>query len=200
MLTDIMSRPDYLDMMELLADRRVACRVSIADNLLPQMLDYINEWNLQFGVMPTPHYTKNIYGDDVEMYRHEDQYEVYLAKNIYDLRFTLNAETDDDYRYLGAVYGYPTCCVDAFYETWLGEAERCEKYLHLSHAIIHAIPKHEYQKIMTPELDNRVLSLFPCKFDCPAALKKAAWRAEFMKRHHDWAPEPTSFGGVDFAS
>jgi len=195
-----MSRCDYLDMMELLADRRTVCRVSIRDGYLSQMLDYIDEWKLQFGVMPTVPSVTNIYGEDTDINRHDDEYEVYLAKDLYDVRFALGAETDHDYKFLGMKYGYPQCCVDAFVDSWIGEGKRHDQYVHLSHALLYAMPGQQYQKIMTPDLENRTLSLFPCMFDCLAAVERAQWRADFMKRHHDWEPKPTSFGGVDFAS
>lgn len=198
MLNDIMSRCDYLDLMELLADRRAACRVSVRDGRLPQLLDIIQELKLEFGVMPSPHFVTNIYGAVVDRHRHDDEYEVYLSKDVFTVRDVMAAEGDHDYKYIGKLYGYPECCVFHFVESWIGEEEQHKQYPHLSYALFSASRGQHFKKIMTPDLDNRVLSLFPCEFDCEQAIEKATWRADFMKHHHNWIPQPTVFCGVAF--
>lgn len=200
MLHDIMSRCDYLDMMELLANRRAACRVSIRDGFILNMLDYIDEWNLEFSIMSSPPFVTNIYGATSDLDRHEDQYEVYLSKDVNILSMTISAELNHDYRYLGELYRYPSCCVEAFCNSMTGDMQPHVSYPHLTNAIKNVRQDSIYKKIMTPDLSNRVLSFFPCSFDCNRSLQIATWRVDFMKRHHEWKPLATMFGGIDFAS
>jgi hypothetical protein len=186
-------------MWELLKSKRGVARVSVrsSDNLIA-VLKLAQEHKLEFGIMPTPYQVTNIYGAETGRHRHDDEYEVYLGLTVFAVRQAMGAEADHDYRTLGQMYGYPDCCVDAFYETLLGEGHSnplardvAKQYPLLEFAIGNALkkPDQHYPMIMTPLYEHRVLSFFPCAFDCPHALAKAKERVDCLALHQ---PIPTT--------
>ena len=199
MLHDIMSKVDYLDVMELLEGKvmRNAARVSIRDGVLSRCLDYVAEWKLQFGILPCVPQRTNIFGADCDLDRHEDEYEVYLAKDVYSVRYAIDAAEEHDDVAMGQIFGYPSCCINAFREMTLGvnRDKGFPEYPYLNNALITSrdVPQQDhFAKVMTPILENRVLSFFPCSFDCGTAVAYARTRAYHMKTHYDWDPQPTT--------
>jgi len=206
MLPNTMSRCDYLDLIELVEGRREACRISMRQDRLGELCDFLNTFgpDLEIGFAPSPYQVADIYGGwdgKSERFRHDDDDEVYIARDVMVVRSIMAAELEHDYEWAGKLYGYPECCRTAFKTALIGGCDdwfnNSEKYPYLSRALDKSKEGDHFRMIMTPEMDNRLLSLFPCSFACGYAIEQAEWRLE-KARNVDWEPQPTAFAGRIF--
>lgn len=197
MLPNTMSRCDYLDLLELVNGRRSACRISVRDDLAGDVLYELSKYHFEFGILPSPYQVADIYGhwdDQSKRYRHDDQHEIYIAHDVMTIHDVLATEYEHDYDGMGRFYGYPPCCVEAFRQAQFGQSEFDihDLYPHLSSALCRSKKFDRFYTYMTPDLDNRILSFFPCVFNCEQAIERARWRLE-MTKTFGFEVQPTVF-------
>jgi len=202
MLNNIMSRCDYLDFVELLHYERDACRIRVADDkTIPHLLEYLEEWDVHFGIGEKTFSTTDEYGAANGNIKTLAESEIYVAHDMFVVQETMEANrhrAQPDH--IGKLFGYPQCCINAMCDTLKQNASLHPDFPLLTSAISKAQGKHMH-KIMTPNMDKCILSFFPCAFDCTRATAKALWRTEHTKTKYGWNwwwPEPTVFAGVHF--
>ncbi len=180
MLPSTMSSCDFLDLIDVSEKRRAACRISVRKEHLANAIDLIHARRLQFGIVPTERQDIDVYGGSDPTYFHNDDYEIYVAADVMVVQELIQAEYQDDHGNLGYYYDYPICCIKAFA---ISVKHVMHKYNYLSSALSESIPGEQFSKYMTPDLHNRTISFFPCRFDCQAALKIASRRGALMEAY-----------------
>ncbi len=192
-----LSRPDGLDFLEFREGWRGAARLSVRDPHLVPLLERLDAAGVAWGLRNTPESGRDIFGGHDERRRHDDDFEVFVAGDAEAVQGLIAAfEAKDRHDEIGSRLGYPACCRAAFVETHRALAAGRDDTLVTSHPYLSAAIRNararglsRFERIMSPVLSQRILSFFPCRFDCPDALRIARRRLGLLTGVPAWRPE-----------
>lgn len=191
----IMSKCDYLDLVELIHHKRKACRITVTDGNIVPVLEYITAHNLHYGVSPYDGSPADIYGSPLQTYPYIAEYEVFAAHDSKTVEQIMMASSaPDEHEFIGGMYGYPECCIAAFTEN---SHRSSNAQFPLLATALNTNLTH-FPKIMTPDRSHTIMSIFPCAFDCTYAVNIAKFRAAYLEQHHGIAIPATTFAGLSF--
>jgi len=100
-------------------------------------------------------------------------------------------ENSNNHKDIGKLFGYPKCCFEAFQKCFSATSAADSEFRFLLPATDSArvSGQTEFLKIMSPQMDYRINSFFPCRFDCELAIAKALKRLDLLSKFDNWQPE-----------
>jgi hypothetical protein len=186
------SKAETLDLLELIYNRREACRISFeeGEDFRP-LLQAMDELKLPYSINELTHTSSDLYGSTQSTDAQNDAVDIYIAKSPTQLETIQMAFRIQDHQLIGRLFGYPECCIGSFLS---GMSDTSLEMPFLTEAFIKTIASGNFQylKIMSPLIPNNTLSFFPCDFDCDKAVEKARWRANYREEIFGEKVPPTT--------
>ncbi|MBI4738155.1 DUF483 domain-containing protein [Candidatus Woesearchaeota archaeon] len=167
------SRIRALEVLFVLEDIKPVCRFELQPQQLMDVEPFFQSANLTYlasSIQPlmTPEQDTP---DAQQQSQLSELTLVYISKNRSLAQEARIAETRFDHRRFGTLLGYPQCCIQFFCEH-LTEAEE----LHHDHTLITARQSTTFNPLLNISLqffDWRIISHYPCHFNCPASIDQA---------------------------
>lgn len=195
------------------AARVVAPRVPIVDRAVPALGRSIEAWSFAAGLrevafvtvapdrvdatlaeFPDAHVERRARKVEIgphdrwcdDRARGEPRVELYVARDPAAARRAAALQTDDPTRHataLGALFGYPPCCVAAFVAQRTRNDNTLNRYL----AAYRTTSRGPWPWQLN-DLDLRLIAFYPCRYDCPGALAIARATVAAIGRRHPALP------------
>ena len=181
------TRTKALEILYLLKDLKPVVRHGFYDAELGRVKEFCEKNNLAVEISPykvilsDPHQRYSNKGFKV---RAEDprrgMYFVYISKDMQKAAMADAYEYKNDHRGLGALLGYPECCVDFFVKNELKRSRLDNDYIVPALKNSRGVRYPFHNNICKRHVDITLLSHFPCSFNCQISIEIAKRRLHLM--------------------
>lgn len=172
------------EILFILQDIKPVCRIELDALQLSEAEKFFKETTLSYLASTIQYDEKTESGDIPQATTPlKGMLLVYVSKNHSLAQEARIAETHFDHQRFGTLLGYPQCCVQFFIEH-LEDAEK----LHHDHTLISASRSVIFNPLLNISLqffDWRIISHYPCHFNCPASVEQAERMLKAIERHDE---------------